>query len=49
MFLWVHLVLDILVNAACLEDLHLQINSLPATLAEAYVDLFLMLLEKRIF
>ncbi|KAL4724047.1 hypothetical protein ACLX1H_008652 [Fusarium chlamydosporum] len=35
MFLWVHLVLDILVNAACLEDLHLQINSLPATLAEA--------------
>ncbi|RGP62626.1 nacht domain-containing protein [Fusarium sporotrichioides] len=38
MFLWVHLVLDILVNAACLEDLHLQINSLPATLAEAFLE-----------
>ncbi|KAH7193954.1 uncharacterized protein B0J16DRAFT_395986 [Fusarium flagelliforme] len=36
MFLWVHLVLDILVNAACLEDLFFQINSLPTTLAEAY-------------
>ncbi|KAM0199769.1 hypothetical protein ACHAPI_002860 [Fusarium lateritium] len=35
MFLWVHLVLDILTNVACLEDLYLQINSLPATLAEA--------------
>ncbi|KAF4457141.1 NACHT domain-containing protein [Fusarium austroafricanum] len=36
MFLWVHLVLEILVNASCLEDLRLQISSLPATLAEAY-------------
>ncbi|RFN54453.1 nacht domain-containing protein [Fusarium flagelliforme] len=38
MFLWVHLVLDILVNAACLEDLFFQINSLPTTLAEAFLE-----------
>ncbi|KAF4957355.1 hypothetical protein FSARC_11330 [Fusarium sarcochroum] len=38
MFLWVHLVLDILINAACLEDLRLQISSLPATLAEAFLE-----------
>ncbi|KAF4975683.1 hypothetical protein FZEAL_7573 [Fusarium zealandicum] len=36
MFLWVHLVLELLRNASCIEDLRLQISSLPATLAEAY-------------
>ncbi|KAM0224492.1 hypothetical protein ACHAQD_002064 [Fusarium lateritium] len=49
MFLWVHLVLDILTNVACLEDLYLQINSLPATLAEAYANLFLILHEEGTF
>ncbi|KAH6869113.1 hypothetical protein B0T10DRAFT_313885, partial [Thelonectria olida] len=36
MFLWVHLILELLTNAGSVEDLRLQISSLPATLAEAY-------------
>ncbi|KAM6529652.1 hypothetical protein FALCPG4_007781, partial [Fusarium falciforme] len=36
MFLWVHLVLELLTNASCLADLRLQISSLPASLGEAY-------------
>ena len=41
MFLWVHLVLELLNNAGSLEDLRLQIKTLPATLAEAYANYLL--------
>lgn len=46
MFLWVHLVLELLTNAGSVEDLRLQISSLPATLAEAYDSIPLMSLPK---
>jgi hypothetical protein len=37
MFLWVHLILELLNNASNLSELRMQIENLPADLVEAYV------------
>ena len=41
MYLWVHLILDLVGNASSLRDLQQQVDELPSTLREVYIIIHL--------